>query len=151
MNTQTQSVNTPRSWLKIVQIVVMLVIAVLLAAFTYNFVKNLVVTWEMTSLPGLAIKNPTPTPEPGDEVAPIEGEDPPIAEESAGPAGLVPDPWDGASRVTVLVMGLDYNDWRKEEGPPRTEPMILLTLDPISLTAGMLIYSERPLGQYSRV
>lgn len=138
MNTQTQSVNTPRSWLKIVQIVVMLVIAVLLAAFTYNFVKNLVVTWEMTSLPGLAIKNPTPTPEPGDEVAPIEGEDPPIAEESAGPAGLVPDPWDGASRVTVLVMGLDYNDWRAGEGPPRTDTMILLTLDPISNTAGML-------------
>ncbi len=52
--------------------------------------------------------------------------------------GLTPDPWDGASRVTVLVMGLDYNDWRAGEGPPRTDTMILLTIDPLSNTAGML-------------
>jgi LCP family protein required for cell wall assembly len=48
------------------------------------------------------------------------------------------EPWDGASRVTILVMGLDYNDWRAGEGPPRTDSMMLLTLDPISRTAGML-------------
>ena len=62
----------------------------------------------------------------------------PTVEESVQPLGLIPDPWDGASRVTVLVMGLDYNDWRKDEGPPRTDTMILLTIDPVSMTAGML-------------
>jgi LCP family protein required for cell wall assembly len=35
-------------------------------------------------------------------------------------------------------MGLDYNDWRAGEGPPRTDTMILFTLDPLSMTAGML-------------
>jgi polyisoprenyl-teichoic acid--peptidoglycan teichoic acid transferase len=48
------------------------------------------------------------------------------------------DPWDGASRVTALVMGLDYRDWEAGEGAPRTDTMILLTIDPLSKTAGML-------------
>ncbi|MBN1230515.1 MAG: LCP family protein [Anaerolineales bacterium] len=48
------------------------------------------------------------------------------------------EPWDGTSRVNVLVMGLDYHDWREGEGPPRTDSMILLTLDPATNTAGML-------------
>jgi len=55
---------------------------------------------------------------------------------------LVPEgiltPWDGASRVTILVMGLDYRDWSVGEGPSRTDTMILLTMDPLNNTAGML-------------
>jgi polyisoprenyl-teichoic acid--peptidoglycan teichoic acid transferase len=47
-------------------------------------------------------------------------------------------PWDGASRVNILVMGLDYRDWEAGGGPPRTDTMILLTVDPLTKTAGML-------------
>lgn len=54
----------------------------------------------------------------------------------------VPDtaltPWDGTSRVTILVMGLDYRDWSAGEGPSRTDTMMLLTMDPLDNTAGML-------------
>ncbi len=46
--------------------------------------------------------------------------------------------WDGNSRVTILVMGLDSRDWQKNDGPPRTDTMMLLTIDPVSKTAGML-------------
>src|SRR3990170_2127927 len=46
--------------------------------------------------------------------------------------------WDGESRVSLLVMGLDYRDWEGGEGAPRTDTMILLSLDPTSRTAGML-------------
>lgn len=49
-----------------------------------------------------------------------------------------PDPWDGASRVTILVMGLDYRDWESGEGPPRSDTMILLTVDPLTQTGGIL-------------
>jgi LCP family protein required for cell wall assembly len=47
-------------------------------------------------------------------------------------------PWDGTSRVTVLVMGLDFRDWSAGSGPSRTDTMMLLTLDPLNNTAGML-------------
>lgn len=50
----------------------------------------------------------------------------------------LPEPWDGAERITILVMGLDYRDWSSGEGPARTDTMILFTIDPVSKTAGML-------------
>jgi len=53
------------------------------------------------------------------------------------PEGML-TPWDGSGRVTVLVMGLDYRDWSAGEGPSRTDTMMLLTLDPLNNTAGML-------------
>jgi LCP family protein required for cell wall assembly len=46
--------------------------------------------------------------------------------------------WDGTNRVTVLIMGLDYRDWSSGEGPSRTDTMMLLTLDPLNNTAGIL-------------
>ncbi len=51
-----------------------------------------------------------------------------------------PNPWNGKSRVTVLLMGLDYADWENTDraGPPRSDTLILLTIDPLSKTAGML-------------
>jgi len=49
-----------------------------------------------------------------------------------------PPEWDGSTRVTILLMGLDYRDWVGNMGPPRTDTMILLTIDPITKTAGML-------------
>lgn len=59
----------------------------------------------------------------------------PLQEENAGPT---PQPWDGASRVNILVMGLDYRDWEAGQGPSRTDSMILLSLDPVNKTAAML-------------
>ena len=53
------------------------------------------------------------------------------------PEGML-TPWDGTGRVTVLAMGLDYRDWATGEGPSRTDTMMLLTLDPLNNTAGML-------------
>lgn len=47
-------------------------------------------------------------------------------------------PWDGAGRVTVLLMGVDYRDWVEQRDYPRSDTMILLTLDPSSKTAGIL-------------
>jgi LCP family protein required for cell wall assembly len=53
-------------------------------------------------------------------------------------AGMpTPQPWDGASRVNLLLMGLDYRDW-EAEGPSRTDTMILFTIDPETRSAGML-------------
>jgi LCP family protein required for cell wall assembly len=68
-----------------------------------------------------------------DNNQPPVNEDTPLQAET----GPTPIPWDGANRVTMLVMGLDYRDW-EGEGPSRTDTMMLVTMDPVSRTAGML-------------
>jgi LCP family protein required for cell wall assembly len=77
----------------------------------------------------------------------VEGQATLPAGESAPPveAGMnVPQvepeltPWDGAGRVTVLLLGLDYRDWEAGTDYSRSDTMILLTLDPLSRTAGIL-------------
>ncbi len=137
MNNQPETGKTPKTLGKILRILFLVVVAIVLAVLTFRTVSGLVSTWEITSLPGLAIARITPTPLPDATPVSIE-EGSPSVESPQQQVGLQPDPWDGASRVTVLMMGLDYNDWRAGEGPPRTDTMILLTLDPLSKTAGML-------------
>ena len=92
------------------------------AYLTFVAVRNLVLSWTVTQLPGLAVGDENPAR--------------PILDEVSGYP--TPQPWDGASRVSVLVMGLDYRDWESNEGAPRTDTMVLLSLDPLTRTAGVL-------------
>jgi LCP family protein required for cell wall assembly len=72
----------------------------------------------------------------GSEAVPTLPGDTSIFGES--PAGFpTPEPWNGSDRVTILLMGLDYRDWQGG-GPSRTDTMMLLTIDPITKTAGVL-------------
>jgi LCP family protein required for cell wall assembly len=53
-------------------------------------------------------------------------------------------------------MGLDYRDWEAGDGPPRTDTMILLTIDPLTKTAGMLniprdLWVSIPGFEYGRI
>jgi len=133
-----QSINVQKG-LKFGLLALAIITTLVVAGFTFVMVRNFVARWQMTSLPGVAITAPTPEPEfeGGAPASEEEGESE-SGEQSSAPTGPQPDPWDGASRVNVLVMGLDLNDWRGDEGPPRTDTMILLTIDPITKTAGML-------------
>jgi len=47
-------------------------------------------------------------------------------------------PWDGNERITILLLGLDYRDWETEEPAYRSDTMILVSLDPITLEIGIL-------------
>ena len=139
-------------WLKVAILVVFLISAILTAYLTFITVRDFVTSWELTSLPGVSIKEPTPTPE--GEVGLITQPNVPL-QPSGGPT---PEPWDGASRVTLLVMGLDYRDWVAGQGAPRTDTMILLSLDPVNRTASMLsiprdLWVNIPWGQdsYQRI
>lgn len=128
-----------------------LVLAALLTAYlTYVTVRDLVVSWEMTSLPGVTIQDATPTPGGESEVV----RDPSLPMQPAG--APTPPPWDGANRVSLLVMGLDYRDWAAGEGPPRTDTMILFTIDPVNRTAGILsiprdLWVNIPGFEYGRI
>lgn len=105
--------------------------AALTSALTFIAVRDFVATWRITDLPGVSLQEATSTPDASgvitDPSAPLQ------------PVGApTPLPWDGASRVSVLVMGLDYRDWTAGEGPPRTDTMILFTIDPLAQSAGMI-------------
>jgi LCP family protein required for cell wall assembly len=131
-------------------LIILLIIAAIIAAYVaYTKSYDFFLAFDIAQIPGLAIQNnnvETPDGLGGSASTPI----PTL---SAGPAPL---PWDGASRVTVLVMGLDYRDWEAGEGPPRTDTMILLTIDPLTKTAGMMnvprdLWVSIPGFEYGRI
>ncbi len=114
-------------------VIAFLIAAVITAYFTFIAMRDFVSSWELTSLPGIALSPEKPTSTP-DESGIIRDVETPLQ----APSGPQPEAWDGASRVSVLVMGLDYRDWAAGEGAPRTDTMILLTIDPLARTAGIL-------------
>jgi len=130
------SVSSPRliSGLRVAIWVGFAIAALLTAYVTYAAVRDFTASWEMTNLPGVTIKEATPTP---GGAGILEGTQ---TVRPKSPVAIIPTPppWDGANRVSILVMGLDYRDWAAGEGPPRTDTMILFTIDPINRTAGML-------------
>jgi len=111
----------------------MLLLALVGAFFGFRTARNVVATNQTFSLPGDPVINTEPvTVESGEvSVDPLESGFVPSANLPQ------PDPWDGISRVNLLLLGLDYRDWEAGE-TPRTDTMILLTFDPISNSAGML-------------
>lgn len=116
------------------RILIPVFVVLLLATFTVVFilVRDVVASWSITDLPGMVVNpgNDGPPTLPTGEAGLFE----PMQPSNTGPE---PTPWDGKSRVTVLVLGLDYRDWEAGE-IPRSDTMILLTMDPITKTAGML-------------
>jgi LCP family protein required for cell wall assembly len=69
---------------------------------------------------------------------------------------ITPNPWDGKARVTILVMGIDYRDYLEGAGSPRSDTMMLVTLDPITRQAGMLsiprdLWVEIPSFNFNRI
>lgn len=88
---------------------------------------------------------------PGDEPTLEPGVTPTLAPVDEGVK-----PWDGSERVTILLMGLDYRDWSEGDGPPRTDSMMLVTLDPVAKSAGMLsiprdLWVEIPGFEHNRI
>ena len=116
--------------LRLVLFVVFGIATLLIGYLTFATVRDFISSWEITNLPGVSVQDATPAP--GEELV----TDPLAPLQSVG--GPTPPSWDGAQRVTVLLMGLDYRDWAAGEGPPRTDTMILFTIDPINRTAGMI-------------
>ena len=119
-------------------------VAVVLAIGGFFLVRGLITCWTITPLPGqppstcgtvtAGPEGPVITNTDGTPVPSVEELPPPISV----PESDLPPAWDGASRITILLIGLDYRDWIAGEGAPRSDTMILLTIDPLTKTAGML-------------
>jgi len=148
MSFQNSQISRPkpnRDWVTIILVVVFLVLAIVAGLAAYNlarqfFLETSVINMENT-LPVL------PEVVAGENAASPEDATAGAAQipAAAAPADLAPiEPaaanqvWNGTDRVTVLVMGLDYRDWSTGVDVPRTDTMILLSIDPLNKTAGML-------------
>lgn len=123
----------------ILVLVAFLIVASITAVLAFIWVRSFVASWSMTGLPGMPVAQKTPVSNlptapinalPNNVQAPIGSLDSQLAP--------TPVPWDGSSRITILVMGLDYRDWSEGTDVPRTDTMILFTIDPLTKSAGML-------------
>lgn len=107
------------------------VVALALAIGGYIFVRNFVTGMTMVNLPGIALVNSQDGSPLSDTGAPNPSSQAAEAPESEGYAV-----WDGASRVNILFLGVDARDL--ESDAPRSDTMIVFTIDPLNKTAGML-------------
>ncbi|MBE0699138.1 MAG: LCP family protein, partial [Anaerolineaceae bacterium] len=133
-----RSRSAPMDRVTLIVLVVFLVLASITAVIAFNVARNFFVSTGVISVgdapPVLpngqsSGTNPDQSGKTGTVVAPVG----PLQNQS----DPTPIPWDGASRVTILIMGLDFRDWEANE-TPRTDTMILFSVDPVSQTAGML-------------
>ena len=121
--------NFPKDWPTRIILVLLLALSLAGAFYGYRLIRNLISTNQTFSLPGDPVI--AEKPDDGDVDSTPEPTDIP---EAALPT---PEPWDGVSRVTILVMGLDYRDWEAGE-TPHSDTMILFTMDPLNKTAAIV-------------
>ena len=109
-----------------VVLVVFVVLAITTSIITFGFIKNLTAGMTMLNLPGIPIFDA------------ITDQDSSSIVQPASVTGIAdPEPWDGKSRVTILILGLDYTDWRAGD-TAHSDTMLLLSIDPINNEASML-------------
>jgi len=122
---------------------ILILAAVVLAIPVFLFVRDFVACWTITRLPGVVPESckpdhgsykPPVITDPKESATAVA--DSSVLEISA-PEESLPS-WDGSSRVTLLFIGLDARDWEIGAGAPRSDTMMLFTIDPVSKTAGML-------------
>lgn len=115
--------------------VVFIIVAIVGGVFANRTVFNVVNGMSMLSVPGAPpVQDNTPTPLPPGTTQTGPTPTAPSYPQSDQPTAVA---WDGVSRINMLIMGLDYRDWQAHE-TPRSDTMIVLTLDPVNKTAGML-------------
>lgn len=142
--------------------IVAIAAGILLAIGGYFFTRGLVTCWTLTPLAGdppascgtvaEGLNGPNLTNSEGSPVPNVEDLPPPIAI----PESDLPPAWDGASRINILIIGLDFRDWVAGEGAPRSDTMIVLTVDPLTKQAGILsiprdLWVNIPGFGYSRI
>lgn len=98
-----------------------LLVAVIASIASFQFIRQMVMGWTISSLPGEPVVSDSGT------VSTPEGNPTatPIAEAPAA------KPWSGKNRINILFLGLDFRDWQAGD-VPRTDTMILASFDPVT-------------------
>jgi len=131
------------------------VTAAMLAAFF--IVRKLTLCWTLTALPGMPPAECAFQNQPSSDLPaspnPATTNDLPI--ELSAPEMDLPQ-WDGASRINIAFFGLRGDDGQGEGCPTCTDTIMVLTVDPVTKTAGMLsiprdMWVNIPGAGYSRI
>src|SRR5512139_3857741 len=141
--------------------IILIVVGLVLAIASFFLVRSFITCWTITPLPGSPPSNcGTLSSGSGftlnEEGTPVANDSQELPPPITVPDSNLPPAWDGASRISVLIIGLDYRDWSAGEGAPRSDTMIVLTIDPLTKTAGMMsvprdLWVNIPGFGYSRI
>ena len=126
--------------MRIARVILYLCLDLGLSAGAFFFMRYLTACWQLTSLPGVppaychsGLEKPFELSGLEDAGTPAS----PIPSEVSAPQLDQPE-WDGGSRINIAFFGLRGGDIRDEGCPACTDTILLLTIDPLSKTAGML-------------
>lgn len=115
-----------------IKIAIIAIMAILAAILAFTTVRKIVQGWTLGTLSG-APSFEQATQEANSIGTPMAVSNEPL-QSSSGPT---PQVWDGSSRVTILIMGLDYDDTEARK-TPRTDSMMVASMDPQTNTAGVM-------------
>ncbi len=124
--------NFPKDWITRSILAVVVLLSVVGAFFLSEAVGGYVARTTAFSLPGdPLVKEPEVEGTPGEnsEMEPVQNPQIDLPD---------PDPWDGTSRVNILLLGLDIRDEEDFDEAPRSDTMILLSMDPLNNTAAAI-------------
>lgn len=120
-----QKFRSKSTTVKIINII-FVVLAIIAGVYAHGAVAKFTKEMTILDLPGAPVIEETRD----DTEATQE-----VLEETVGEATI--EPWDGNSPVNILFLGLDFRDWESGD-TPRSDTMILFTVNPANNTAGML-------------
>ena len=129
------------SWFP-VRLLIFWILGLVLAAGLYNEARDFTICWRLTALAGTPSASCEGDPvEVLDAFEFVEVPDRPVPTSTPPLPELVEEEyptWDGGSRINILFVGLRGGDTTEGDCPFCTDTLILLTVDPLTKTAGML-------------
>ena len=124
-------------WIKRVLISLFAIAALVGAIIAYTTVREMIKSTDILALPGLSIQEPVESVSIDETTGETIVEEPESSNTNTS-INTATDDVDFSSRINVLLMGLDYRDWESREEASRTDTMMLVTIDPVAKTAGLL-------------
>ena len=117
-------------------------LTLIFAVGLFFFVRRLTACWQLTALPGTPPSYCAANLENFPSVPNLNLESTPNAEIPVTPEVEAPQiempRWDGGSRINIVLFGLRGGDMSGADCPLCTDTIMLLTVDPVTKTAGML-------------
>ena len=111
--------------------IILAVVATLLFFGSLFGVRAFIRTVMFMNVPGAPIISQSETI-PGEESLDLPPTPAPVI-----PPSELPSAWDGASRINLVLLGVDSRQ-DVDDGPPRADTVLVVTIDPQSKTAGMI-------------